>query len=357
MSNIIQFTQAQVPAHLRTTAAAKAVADLTQGVTASYPVISIKGKTWAIVKSKERTVIVDTEREPVRSIKVVIVKGNPQVSKVFYAGGYTEGSDDKPTCYSNDGIAPAADVEEKQSAKCATCPHNAWGSAVSAETGVATKGKACADSRRLAVMPADLKGDPMLLRVPPASLKNVADYGRALAEKNVPYNGVVTKMSFDPDAASPKLVLKFESFLTEEAYSKVQEIAEGDLVDAIIARGPVPMEDTAGSNSAANQESFDAHDRAAAAAPAPAPAAAAPKPRARKPAAAPAPAPVEPDEVEDAGASLGGFGGDDAPADPPAATKPKASPQPASAAPATAAVAGDDDLEAELANALAGFDD
>lgn len=40
---------------------------------------------------------------------VVILKAGPagdKLSKVYYASGYTEGSDAKPLCYSNDGIAP-----------------------------------------------------------------------------------------------------------------------------------------------------------------------------------------------------------------------------------------------------------
>ncbi len=347
MSNVIAFESANVPAHLRKAAAALAAADLITGVSAGYNVISIKGKTWAVVKGGERKVVLDSEREPVRSIKVVIVKGNPQVSKVFYAEGYSEGSDAKPTCYSNDGVAPAPDSDEKQSPKCATCKHNQWGSAVSRETGMAGKGKACADSRRLAVMQADLQGEPMLLRVPPASLKAVADYARALDSKSVPYNGVVTKLSFDPDAASPKLVLKFDSFLDENQYAQVQELYESDVVDQIIAKGPMPV----GDGTTGGGDDFDAHDRQATAAPEPEPAPApAPKPRARKAAPAPAPAPAE----EETGAGFGG-GDDDPPFDAtpapaPVAAKPKAAPAP------EPQVAGDD-LEADLANALGGFDD
>lgn len=350
MSNIVEFNAA-VPAHFRKGAAAALVEDLVKGVAASYPVISIKGKTWAIVKNGERTVILDSEREPVRSIKIVLVKANPQVSKVYYAEGYSEGSDEKPTCYSNDGEVPAADAAEKQSKKCATCPHNAWGSATSRETGMASKGKACSDSRRIAIITGDTKSEPMLLRVPPASLKNIADYGRALAAKDVPYFGVVTKLSFDPDAASPKIVPKFEKFLSEAEFHRVMEIQESDVVESICAKGPVPQGD---GGTAADTERFDEHDRQAVATkpepepepePAPAPA---PRPRARKPAAAPAPAPVQ--EPEDPPFdTAGGFGGDDEPA-PAQAEARKAATQPASAAPVN-------DLEDDLTKAFAGFDD
>lgn len=351
MSNIVNFAGHNVPAHFRKNAVAALAADLTQGVSASYSVISIKGKTWAIVKSGERNVILDAEREPVRSIKVVLVKANPTVSKVYYSEGYSEGSDAKPTCYSNDNVQPAADSEAPQSKKCATCPHNQWGSATSRETGLASKGKACADSRRIAIAPADLKADPMLLRVPPASLKAVADYGRALADKGVPYNGVITKLSFDPDAASPKLILKFEGFLDEAGYEKVQELCDSEIVDQIIAKGPVPSGDGDAPQQPERAERFDDHDRQAAAAPQPEPAPApAPKPRARKPAATPAPAPAPaPEGDDDLGVSS--FGGEPEPAPAPV----KTAPAPAAAEPEVTEAG--DSLEDDLAAALGGFDD
>src|SRR5690606_11680321 len=108
---------------------------------------------------------------------VVIVKANPNLSKTFYKNGYEEGSAEKPTCYSHDGLKPAADAAEPQASACLACPHNVWGSRVT-ENG--SKGKACQDYRRLCVVPSGQLDRPMLLRVPAGSLKDLVAYGDML---------------------------------------------------------------------------------------------------------------------------------------------------------------------------------
>lgn len=287
MSNLTKFEQASVPAHL---AALFPVAnDLSANVGGGFPVLSLKGKVWTVVRGKDdRTVIKNDDGDTRSSIEVVIVKANPQISKVFYSKGYVEGSDAKPECYSNDGTAPAADAENPQAKKCAVCPHNQWGSKIS-ESGA--KIKACTDSRRIAVAPAgDLK-DPMLLRVPAASLKPLSDYGDMFARKGVPYQAAVTKISFDPDTASPKLLFKFERFLDADGATTVREVMDSPVVADILGTGAI------GATAVVPEEDFENAPKAEVA----------PKPVAAKPVAKPKPAPkqaveevevVEAEEVE-----------------------------------------------------------
>jgi len=241
MSNdVALFDKANLPAHLAQMFPASN--DLSANVSSGgFPHLSIKGKVWTVVRGRDdKQVILNEEGDPRSSIEVVIVKANPQISKVFYMGGYTEGSDAKPACYSNDGIAPAADAQEPQSKKCAICPHNQWGSKIS-DSGA--KIKACTDSRRLAVAPAgDLK-DPMLLRVPAASLKSLSEYGDMFARKGVPYQAAVTKMRFDPEAASPKLLFRFERFLDADDAATVREMMQAPVVSNIVGDGPVSVPD------------------------------------------------------------------------------------------------------------------
>jgi len=243
MSNdVALFDKANLPAHLAQMF--PATNDLSANVSAGgFPHLSIKGKVWTVARGRDdKQVILNEEGDPRSSIEVVIVKANPHISKVFYAGGYTEGSDAKPACYSNDGMAPAADAQDPQAKKCAICPHNQWGSKIS-ENG--SKIKACTDSRRLAVAPAgDLK-DPMLLRVPAASLKSLSEYGDMFARKGVPYQAAVTKMRFDPEAASPKLLFKFERFLDADDAATVREMMDAPVVSNIIGGGPTVSHDDA----------------------------------------------------------------------------------------------------------------
>lgn len=241
--NIIPFDQGgKLPAYLKSFNVAELNADLTAHAGGGFPVISIKGKVFAIVKDGERTVLPNPKdpESPATSIDVVLLKANKGTSKVFYLKGYDpkDGEGQKPDCYSSDGIEPAADAQNKQAKKCATCPHNQWGSRIT-EKG-ASKGKACADTVRMAVAAAGQVNEPMLMRVPPASIKGLGEYGQMLAKRGIGYNMVVTKIAFDMEAESPKLTFKPVGFLDDAAFGEVQEIVQSDIVQNILGASVVP---------------------------------------------------------------------------------------------------------------------
>ena len=235
--NIIPFDSgSNLPAFLKKVDVAALNSDLTAHAGGGFPVISIKGKVFAVVRDGEREIQMNP-KDPdsaATSLNVVLLKANKGTSKVFYIKGYDKDSSEgqKPDCYSNDGVEPAADAQNKQAKKCATCPHNQWGSRVS-EKG-ATKGKACADAVRMAVAPAGQINDAMLLRVPPASIKALGEYGQMLAKRGVGYNMVVTKVGFDLQAESPKLTFSAVGLLDDEGFAEVQEIAASDVVSNIL---------------------------------------------------------------------------------------------------------------------------
>jgi len=230
--NIIPFEGKTLPAYLKKFNVEELNADLTAHAGGGFPVMSIKGKKWTVVRDGEKNVLPNPKdpESPATSIDVVIIKANKGTSKVFYLKGYDPESSDKqkPDCYSSDGVSPAADAQSPQSKKCATCPHNQWGSRIT-EKG-ASKGKACNDTVRLAIAPAGQVNDPMLLRVPPASIRNLGEYGQLLAKRGVGYNMVVTKIGFDVEAESPKLTFKPVGFLDDASYTEVQEVMESDIV-------------------------------------------------------------------------------------------------------------------------------
>jgi hypothetical protein len=243
--NIIPFDggSKNLPSYLKSFNVAELNADLTAHAGSGFPVISIKGKVFAIVRDGERTVLPNPKdpESPATAIDVVMLKANKGTSKVFYLKGYdpkdSEGA--KPDCYSSDGIAPAADAQTPQAKKCATCPHNQWGSKVTDKG--ATKGKACSDTVRMAVAAAGQLNDPMLLRVPPASIKSLGEYGQMLAKRGVGYNMVVTKISFDQEAESPKLTFKPVGLLDDAAFAEVQEMTQSDLVANILGASPAAL--------------------------------------------------------------------------------------------------------------------
>jgi hypothetical protein len=235
--NIIPFDSgSNLPAFLKKVDRANLNSDLTAHAGGGFPVISIKGKVFAVVRDGDREIQMNP-KDPdsaATSLNVVLLKVNKGTSKVFYIKGYDKDTSEgqKPDCYSNDGVEPAADSQNKQAKKCATCPHNQWGSRVS-EKG-ATKGKACADAVRMAVAPAGQINDAMLLRVPPASIKAMSEYGLWLAKRGVEYNMVFTKIGFDLQAESPKLTFSAVGYLDDDGYAEVQEIVASDVVSNIL---------------------------------------------------------------------------------------------------------------------------
>ena len=285
-NSLIPFESAALPAHLAGIDVKAFNSDLTAHAGAGFPVISIKGKVFAVVRDGERVVLPNPKDpdSPATSIEVVLVKANKDKSKVYYIEKYDPNSSDKakkPDCYSTDGSHPAADAEHKQATSCAVCKWNAWGSAVN-DKGVATKGKACQDSVRIAVVPNGTLNDPHLIRVPPASISALGEYGQMLAKRGVAYNMVVTKISFDQEAESPKLMFKAMGFLAKEDYDIVKETLESDVTEQIVGVAGLlgtPTEEAPAIQAPAPKEE-----------PAPAPAKAE-KPKAAKPKAEAAPAP------------------------------------------------------------------
>jgi hypothetical protein len=175
---------------------------------------------------------VDGETMAVQSIDVVLVKANKGTSKVFYAKGYQEGGEaTKPDCFSNFGDRPDPAVAAPQAKSCAVCPNNQWGSKIGDNGG---KGKACQDSVRMAIATPDLINDPYLLRVPPASIKSLGEYGKMLAKRGVGYSMVVTKIGFDMESPTPKLTFKPTGLLSDAAFAQVQEVVASDTVQSIL---------------------------------------------------------------------------------------------------------------------------
>lgn len=321
MSNIAVIPQINLPpALLQQFQALNGADDLDAGVSAGFPVISIKGAKWRIVDGgEEHPIYMPGTRDLAPFVKVVILRANAAISKTYYEGQYVEGTDAKPTCYSNDGIRPAADAEHPQAETCAACPHNVWGSKISPS---GAKIKACADVRRIALLPVeDLDYSPVLLRIPGASLGDLAGYGKALKQRGIPYAAVVTKLSFDPDAAFPKIMFQFERVLTPEEMNLVAERMTEPVVDDILGLTSrvTPRQEPAATDGFGIPADIAPPAQAAAPAPAPEPEA--------EPEAAPAPAPAKPRASR---AKKGGFStGDAAPApEAQAAAAPAADPAP-----------------------------
>ncbi len=228
----------QLPAAFRG-AAGKLNEDMSSGISAGFAIVSFRGKAWRVKHRGEEKVLLNEDGvTPRYSIDVVIMKASPNISKVWYEFGYVEGSTAPPDCWSVDGRAPDPASPKRQNPTCAGCRWNAWGS--SRSTAGSGKGKDCADSKRLAIVPLqdidnEMHGGPMMLRVPPASLGDVLTYANGLEQMGFPYYAVGTSISFDVNAEYPKLMFKPLRALTDEEAEKIAALRDGPMVDRIIS--------------------------------------------------------------------------------------------------------------------------
>ena len=131
-------------------------------------------------------------------------------SNLFYDGPFDRDNPQPPGCFAIGPepslLVPSPNAPNKQAETCSSCPNNQFGSAPNG------KGKACKNTRLLALMPAsalesDEEAPIWILSVPPTSLKAYDSYVHSLASKHrtVPI-GVVTEISLDPanTFASPR---------------------------------------------------------------------------------------------------------------------------------------------------------
>jgi hypothetical protein len=174
------------------------------GGTGSNKRISIKGGVFRkFANGKEVGAIED------RFMNIIFVKMAHAPSRTYYSKAYEEGTKLAPECWSSDSKTPDAAVKTPRATACDKCEFSVKGSAISGQ------GTACRLSWRTAVvLPNDPKGDVLQLVLPAASVfgkeKNgkypFRAYMQYLASNNISAGRVVTKMQFDTDVSSPKVV-------------------------------------------------------------------------------------------------------------------------------------------------------
>jgi len=212
--------------------------ELGAGIQGGFGMIGYKGKVWSIRKGGEETPLMREDGDgPRASIEVVVVRASSVVSKMFYAKGYVEGSSEPPDCHSTNGVTPAAGAKTKQAAACAACPMNAWGSRI---TPAGKQGKACSDSKRIAVVPlGDLRneafGGPLLLRIPAASLTELANFGQKMQALNYPVGSYGMRIAFDVNESYPKFVFSAIRPLNDAEAKIILELRAGPEAARILA--------------------------------------------------------------------------------------------------------------------------
>lgn len=264
---LLQQQATQLPSSVLQAMGLQSQDEMQSNVGPTFAVVTIKGKVWGIKHGGQSTPItmnINGQLYAQPYFDVVIPLAKAELSKTFYPSGYSDGDDSAPTCWSEDGITPLAPAAQRPidpntggpCNDCRMCPMNAFGSKVS-DNG--SNGKACADTRKMVVLPmvnTGLKdvnghdtqvldaeniryGGPMLLRAPAASLKPVAEYSQKLQAMGVPYYAVVTRMEFDQTVAYPKFKFSALRYLSEAEAQQVVAIRNGPAAKQLLSSGHV----------------------------------------------------------------------------------------------------------------------
>lgn len=117
----------------------------------------------------------------------------------YYEGNYDPNNISPPACFaisaSNKDMVPSPNSPNPQAKTCATCPQNVFGSA--------GNGKACKESRKLALLPPDAAADEPIqtLKISPTALKSYDGYVASLGRMGAMPIEKVTEVGFDPNVS------------------------------------------------------------------------------------------------------------------------------------------------------------
>lgn len=218
---------------------------------ATVPSLSYEGKTWTIALDGAKTKLMrrnaDGDEEPVTTMKLVILDYGKRRGRAFYEGEYDPSKASAPLCWSDDGVAPDASIQEPKAKKCGDCPLAVKGSKISAQGKAVT---ACSQHRMLAVVPANkLDFTPLRLKIamtsdfdkqsPDAEAQGwyaFSNYMDFLKSRGVQHTAaLVTKIKFDTATAYPKLFFSPDRWLEAAELATVAPIAKSDEVKSLLA--------------------------------------------------------------------------------------------------------------------------
>lgn len=206
--------------------------------------------------------------EAVKGNKLRVVALMSSAINTYYTTGFNPDVPSNPTCFAlatmdeADDMRPHESVEKPMSDKCATCPKFQWGTDV--KDGKPGRGKACKESRRIILLPADslssvedvLGAELAMMKLPVTSVKVWGTFVNSLsATVNLPPYAAVTELSTQPDIKT-----QFKVTLTP-----VAKIANPAILDAVRQRfemaskiAATPYSDTEGEEAPvpAGQEKF-----------------------------------------------------------------------------------------------------
>ena len=232
----------QLPAYLQSRAAPKLAENLASHLGAGTPPhLSIEDNRFTLIDGNGAEDPVETFDKSGPYVDCVIVDALERMSRIYYDRPYDKkaATYEPPACWSDNGLTASRNASRPQngpSFRCDTCPMAVWGSKISNASGKEIK--ACADLQKLAIV---LPGDDVtfLLRVPPASLKNLRAYIAKFNGQAADVSDVLTRISFESQG-----ILKFDaiSYIDEESYKRREALRTAKATDGLVGRTDLPRE-------------------------------------------------------------------------------------------------------------------
>lgn len=195
---------------------------LADGIGSSYGIVGYKGKVWSLRLRGETYLFTRADDgSPAAFLDCIVLRSPGYKSKSFYPPGtFQDGQiGTRPTCAALDGVTPDADILAPQNNACATCTRNVF--KLNAE---GRKTRDCSDYKRLSILilPSMTKAllgaplmEPVFLRVPAASLNDLALLGEGMQAQGFHYSSYITRIGFNPEKPHPQMTFRALQALTD----------------------------------------------------------------------------------------------------------------------------------------------
>jgi hypothetical protein len=231
----------QLPSYLLKRQSRATTEDMVSGIGSSIPAhLSITDNRFTLVDASGNEKPVQTFH-----LDVCILGSNNNVSRIFYdpSKKFSKGDNTPPLCWSDNGVGPSRQSSTPQSPTCAVCPHAEWGSAVSQMTGRGIP--ACQSGKKLAfIVPGDADEIVYFFKVPPASLKNLQKYVKALSANSLGGRAaeppdVITRLEFESQG-----VVKFNAagLVDEDTFNRSEHVYATDAIAQVTGRDDVAID-------------------------------------------------------------------------------------------------------------------
>ena len=232
-----------LPAYLLKRQSRATTEDLVSGIGSGIPA------HLTIINNRFTLVDASGNEKPVQTfhLDICVLGSNDKVSRIFFdpANKYdpTGANNAPPLCWSDNGVGPSRQSSTPQAPTCAVCPHAEWGSAVSAMTGRGVP--ACQSGKKVAfIVPGDADDIVYMLKVPPASLKNLQKYVKTLAANAIGGRpaeppDVITRLEFESQG-----VLKFSpmSLVDEDTFNRSEQVYATDVIAQVTGRDDIAID-------------------------------------------------------------------------------------------------------------------